>query len=202
MAYTMMSHYRRFEVKNNFIVRDSVLRESAECSLCSHGGSPSIINNIFEQSNGESILVDGGSPRLTNNQFLNLTGKGVIIDSKRLGTPVLSNNIFEMPGQDALVLLTGLEVRPGEVNFNKFSGNSRILIACDSKMYFTQNSIFSLISFIGNGCGGEYTFGPNFWGTNDIKAILQERITNKDKEFTLHIPTILTVPPMGVGMKN
>lgn len=202
IAFMQAAHYRRMEIGGMVRVSESIFREVGECALCLKGGSPSIINNVFEQALRESLWIDGGSPRITGNRFVNLSGKGIVVDPKMLGTPVISNNIFEMPGQDALVLLTGLEKTPGEVTFNRFSGNSTIRIACDSRVYFSQNSIFSLVAFMGNGCGGEYTFGPNYWGVNDVKTILQERILNKDREFTVKIPTVLTVPPFGAGRRN
>lgn len=202
IASAVMAHYRRLEIGNNFSIRDSVLREVGECSVCIHRGKAAIINNVFEQALRESIWIDGGSPRIADNKFLNLNGRGIVIDPKRLGSPSIVNNVFEMPSREALVLLTGLEEKGGDVTLNRFSGNSIIEIACDSQVHFSQNSIFSVISFIGNGCGGHYTFGPNYWGTQDVRTIMQERITNKDREFTVEIPTILTVPPMGVGRRE
>ncbi len=201
IASTMLSHYRRLEITNDVSIRDSVLREVGECAVCSSYGKPSVINNIFEQTLRQSILVEGGNPRIADNLFLNLSGQGIVVDPMRVGSPVIINNVFEMPGKDALVLLTGLETNPGEVQYNRFSGNSTIRIACDSQIKLSQNSILGLVAFIGNGCGGEYTFGPNFWGVNDVRTILQERILNKDREFTINIPTVLTVPPMGVGRR-
>lgn len=202
VAFGVFSNYRRLEIGNDVIIQDSTMREVGGCAVCMHGGSPSLFNDTFEQALRESVLVDGGSPKITDSQFSNLSGQGIVIDPKRLGTPLISHNIFEMPGQDALVLLTGLDVHPGIVSLNRFSGNSTIKIACDSKVNFDQNSIFSLITFIGNGCGGIYTFGANFWGTNDVATIMRERITNKDKRFTVNIPIVLTVPPLGVGKRD
>jgi hypothetical protein len=198
LAHVVMAHYRRFEIANNFSIRDSVFREVGECAVCINQGNVSLFNSTFEQALRESVWVEGGSPRITNNQFLNLSGGGVILDPQRFGKPVVSNNVFEMPEQDALVLLTGLDMEPGLVSLNKFSGNSTIKIACDSRIHFSQNIISGLISFTGN-CGGEYIFGPNFWGTNDARTILVERILNKGSEFKVSIPTLLTVPPPGVG---
>jgi hypothetical protein len=202
IASTMLSHYRRLEIANDVSVRDSVLREVGECAVCIKYGQPSVINNIFEQALRQSVWVEGGNPRIVDNLFSNLNGQGVVVDPMRLGSPVISNNVFEMPGREALVLLTGLETNPGEVQLNRFSGNSVLKIACDSQIKLSQNSILGQVSFIGNGCGGEYTFGPNFWSVNDVRTILQERILNKDKEFTIKIPTVLTVPPMGVGRRD
>jgi len=202
IASTMLSNYRRLEIKNDVIIRDSVLREVGECAICVRGGKVSIINNIFEQALRESVLIAGGNPRIADNLFLNLNGQGLVVDPLRIGSPQIINNVFEMPGKDALVLLTGLEKSPGEVRFNRFSGSSTIKIACDSQVKLSDNSILGMVSFIGNGCGGEYTFGPNFWGVNDVKTILQEKILNKDREFTIHIPTVLTVPPFGVGRRE
>lgn len=202
IASTMLSHYRRLEIANDVSIRDSVLREVGECAVCTKGGNPAIINNIFEQALRQSVWVEGGSPRIADNQFLNLSGQGVVIDPQRIGSPVVLNNVFEMPGKDALVLLAGLETNPGEVQFNRFSGNSTVRIACDSQIKLTQNSLLGQVSFIGSGCGSVYTFGPNYWGVNDVRTILQERILNKDKQFTINIPTVLTVPPMGVGRRG
>lgn len=199
IAFTNLAHYRRLEIGYDVTVRDSLLREAGECALCIRGGSPSVINNIFEQALRESILVEGGSPRITNNLLLNLNGNGIVIDPQIVGTPEIVNNVFEMPGRDALVLSSGLDREPGEVKLNKFSGNSVVRIACDSQIYFSQNSILGQVGFVGSGCGGEYTFGPNFWGVLDARTIMQERILNKDREFTVIIPTVLTVPPIGVG---
>jgi hypothetical protein len=201
IASALFANYRRLNIKNNVVVRDSILKESGECNLCISGGKPSVIDNQFEQSLRQSILVEGGSPRISNNLFVNLSGDGVVVDPQRVGTPEIVNNVFEMPGKTALILLSGLDIKPGIVQYNKFSGNSKIKIACDSQIKFSQNSILGLVDFIGSGCAGEYTFGPNYWGVNDAKTLLQERILNKGREFKVNLPVILTVPPLGVGRK-
>lgn len=200
-SHVTMSNYRRFEIRGNSVITDSEFDRVGECALCVNGGSVVISKNIFKESYRESIWVDSGSPRISDNVFINLKGKGVVLDPKQIGSPVISYNNFEMPTQDVLVILTGGERNPGDISYNNFSGNSVIKLACDSRIKISQNSILSIVSFIGSGCGGEYSFGPNFWGTMDARAVLQERITNKDRNFKVLIPTLLVNPPKEVGKR-
>jgi hypothetical protein len=201
ISNSKLSHYRRFEVGKNFLIQNSEFSEIGECALCVGRGDITISHNTFYDTYRESIWIEAASPRITDNQFLNLKGNGIIMDPKLIGVPDISYNEFEMPGREALVLLTGGERFPGTISFNKFSGNSIIKLSCDSKAKFSQNSIFSLVTFIGSGCGGKYSFGPNYWGTMDTRAILQERITNKDRNFDIDIPSLLPSPPKEVGRR-
>lgn len=198
----ILKNYRRLEIGKQVTVRDSVLSEIGECAICMSGGDPSIINNYFSDIHREAVWVYKSSPRITDNVFTNLSGEGIKIDPGRTGVPVISFNNFEMPDEFALDILSGGEVNSGVVSFNNFSGNSKIRIVCDSKIRITQNLLPSLIYFGGSGCGGTYTFGPNFWGSRDLKTVMSEQITNKDKKFRVFITSILDSPPKSAGTRT
>lgn len=198
----ILKNYRRLEIGKKVTVRDSVLSEIGECAICISGGEPSIINNNFSDIHREAVWVYKASPRITDNIFTNLSGEGIKIDPGRTGVGVISFNNFEMPDKFALDILTGGEINSGVVSFNKFSGNSKIRIACDSKMRITQNLIPSLIYFGGSGCGGAYTFGPNFWGSRNLKTVMSEQITNKDQKFQVKITSLLDLPPKLAGTRT
>lgn len=201
LAFASLSNYRRFEINSRFSVRDTVFSQIGECSLCLFSGTQTVVNNTFYDSFRESVWIDGGSPRITDNLFLNRKGSGVIVDPRKRGTPLISHNTFEMPEQDSLVVLSGDERRPGMVTFNIFAGNSTIKLPCDSKLRFSENNLLSVVTFIGSGCGGKFSFGTNYWGTMDSRAILNERITNKDRNFEIVIPSMLTSPPAEAGRR-
>ncbi len=199
MSGVKISDYRRMEIGQDVTIRESSMEQVGECAICISRGNPSIVNNVFGSTFRESIWVNKASPRITDNNFNNLVGDGIRIKTRRAGMPVISFNDFEMPGGVALDILDGDEPNSGVVSFNKFSGNSKIGIACDSKINFVQNQISSLIYFQGNGCGGNYTFGPNYWGSKNVKTVMMEQITNKDRKFNIKIMNILSTPPQQIG---
>ena len=135
------------------------------------------------------------------NLFLNLRGFGIIMDPKTIGKATISYNTFEMPGTP-LEIISGDEIEGGVVSFNKFSGNTLIVIPCDSKVNFFQNSILSLISFKRGSCTGDITIGPNYWGTIDYQALISERFIDKEKDFKVFIPTLLKTQPPVIGVRN
>lgn len=200
-ANVHFSNYRRFELLGSATVRDSQFEEIGECAVCIVNSTPSIINNVFGSTLRESIWVFKASPRITDNFFNNLVGDGIRVDPKKIGEPVISFNTFEVPGQVAIHILGGRENGSGVVSFNKFSGNSRIIIVCDSRIRFNQNEIYSLVEFDGAGCGGNYIFGPNIWTSNDINTILSEQITNEGEKFKVLIPSIMDSPPKLIGRR-
>lgn len=199
---TVLKNYRRLEIGKQVTVRDSIFSEIGECAICIRGGDPSVINNYFSDIHREAIWVYKASPRITDNLFTNLSGEGIKIDPKRNGVPVISFNTFEMPGKFAIDILSGGEINSGVISFNKLSGNSKINIACDSKIRITQNVLASLIYFGGSGCGGMYTFGPNYWPSRDLKTIMSEQITNKDRKFKVLITSLLDSPPKIAGVRR
>lgn len=194
------SNYRRFEVGSKLIIANSTLREAGECAICMGWGKTQINNNIFENSYRESIWVQKGSPTISNNLFQNLKGVGIRIDSKRLSSPQITNNVFEMPQHIALDIVSGGELKEGLIAENIFSGNSQIKIACDSKVKIRDNIILGSISFY-EGCGGGFTFGLNFWGTLDRSSIMNEKILNKNDKYRVDIPNVLLSPPKEAGRK-
>lgn len=201
LAFVNFSNYRRFEISGEVVLRNAVFNETGECSVCIKGGSPTIIDSFFGPSLRESIWIERASPRIANNLFNNLSGDGIRINTERRAAPYISHNTFEMPGRVVIDILNGGEIDGGVISFNIFSGNTVINIACDSKMKISENNLFSLISFKGSGCGGSYLIGANYWGIAELKTILSERITNKDKLFDVKISSILKSPPTGAGRR-
>lgn len=198
LSNVIASNYRRFEAGSGITIRDSTFKNIGECAICLNYGEPNIINNIFGDIFREAIWVSSSSPKIENNLFANLIGDGIRIDPQRIGAPKILHNTFEMPSHLAIDILTGDEQEAGIISNNKFSGNSRITLPCDSKITFLQNEILSFINFKTGSCAGSYTFSENYWGVDDIKIILSERI-NKEKQFQILIPQILKVAPQEVG---
>lgn len=196
----IFSNYRRFEIDGNLTIANSLFKDTGECALCINRSNPKIDNNTFENSLRESIWIDRGSPEITSNLFINLTGEGIVIDSKRLSSPQIMHNVFEMPQKTALNVLTGGQIQEGTIARNIFSGNSMIKMACDNKVRIRDNVILGLFTFT-TGCNGGFIFGPNFWGSNDPKIIMTEKILGKDGNFQIQIPTVLMAPPKEAGRK-
>lgn len=196
----VFSNYRRFEVDGDLVVANSIFKDIGECALCLNRSSPKIDNNTFETSLRESIWIDRGSPEITNNLFINLEGDGIVIDSRRLSIAKISHNVFEMPQGAAINILTGGQLQEGYIARNIFSGNSHIKMACDTKVKIRDNVILGLFTFT-TGCDGGYVFGPNFWGTNDSRIIMSDKILGKDANFQIQIPAILMQPPKEAGRK-
>jgi hypothetical protein len=192
------SNYRRFEIGKDILITNSSFKETGECALCINWGSPQIQNNTFENSYKESILVQRASPKISNNLFQNLKGEGIKIDSRRLSSPQITNNVFEMPQGVALDIISGGEIKEGLLARNIFSGSSQIKMACDSRIKIRENVILGSFSFYG-GCGGGFTFGPNFWGTLDPSIVMNEKILNKYDKFRIEIPNVLLSAPKEAG---
>lgn len=201
LSNARVSDYRRLEIGDNVVLSRNIFSQVGECAVCISSGSPTIAENVFEDALRESIWVERASPKISDNLFVNLSGEGIRINSNRVSSPLIIYNTFEMPDKVVLDILSGGEKDPGVISFNKFSGNTKINIACDSKIMFSQNEMLSVISFIAQGCGGSYIFGPNYWGVQDKSLVFSERITNKDKRFELLIPSILSSPPKGAGRR-
>lgn len=200
ISHTVFSGYRRFEVTGDLVLINSIFRSTGECSLCIRNGQPIINNNIFESSLRESVWVQRASPKIHNNLFINLTGDGIKVDPKKIGTPVITHNSFEMPQKTAINIISGNRIGEILIEKNIFSGNSLIEIACDANTKIRDNVILGSVSF-SNGCNSNFTFGPNFWGTNDPKSVMSEKILNKYDKFDILIPNILLSPPKESGRK-
>ncbi len=202
IAFNNLSNYRRMEIGSNVTVRDSHFNNIGECAVCVHFGSPSIINNTFENTNRESIYILKSSPRITDNLFINSKGAAIRIDSHRFASPIISYNTFETPQELTLDIQSGGEVKNGVVSFNYFAGNTIASLACDTNIRISQNIILGQVKFQSPGCGASYTFGPNFWDSADLKGILNNRIINIDQNFKVLIPSIIDNIPQGVGRRN
>ena len=196
----VFSNYRRFEAGSGLTISNSVFKNTGECSICVTRGTPKIENNTFESSLRESIWVQKASPEIHNNLFINLIGDGIKIDSRRLSVPQITNNVFEMPQGVAINFISGGQINESLIARNVFSGNSRIEIACDTKIKIRDNVILGSVSF-SNGCDSSFIFGPNFWGTPDPKIIMKEKILNKYDKFVIQIPNVLLSPPKEAGRK-
>lgn len=201
LSNVRMASYRRFEIGSDVVIRESNFDNVGECAICITSGRPTLVNNVFGGSLREHIWVSKASPRITDNIFAASKGAGVRIDPGRIGIPIISYNNFEMPESVAIEVLSGDELQGGVISFNMFSGGSIIKLTCDSRIKIAQNNILARISFGGSGCADSYTFGPNYWGTLDIKTILNERIINRSPGFEVLIPTALTSPPEQAGKR-
>lgn len=202
LSFVNISNYRRLEAGNGLVIRNSRLENVAECSICIEGGSPTVINNVFSSALREYLWIDGGSPRITDNLFNSSSGEGIRVDPQGVGAPTISHNSFEMPAKVVIDFLTGDEEVGGVVSFNKFIGGSKIKIPCDSKVKISENLLLSLIVFPIGSCAHTISFGPNFWGTDDLKAVLAERFINKDPSLVILIPSILKEPPKDIGVRR
>lgn len=196
-----ISDYRRFEVGEEVVIRDSIIGNTGECSVCITKGKPVILGNRFENSIRENIWVNFASPRITDNIFLNTIGEGIKIDTGEEGVPIISHNEFEMPGKTAIDIVSGGEEGSGVISFNRFSGGSTIRMACNTKITISENHLESRIFWRSGDCSGSYTFGPNFWQTSDKETIFRERMLNKEKDFQVLIPYILDKPSKEVGVR-
>lgn len=201
ISFLKASNYRRLEVGGDFVVRDSQFNNIGECAVCIVSGKGAIINNTFSQALREYIWVKGASPRITDNSFMKSTGAGIRVDPNRIGTPIILHNSFEMPDSLAIEILTGGELEGGVISNNTFSGNSKLKLTCDSKIQLIQNSIFGLVQFTQPGCANSYTFGPNYWGTDNKDTVLSDKVINSVSDFTVEIPMILKTPPNQVGRR-
>ena len=204
LSNVKMSNYRKFQIGDNVTIRDSEFRDVAECSLCMEYSSPTIFNNIFENSLREYIWLKGGSPKISDNLFMTSKGKGIIVDPQRIGTPSIYYNDFEMPESVAIEFLGGAEVNGGAISFNNFSGGSIIQIPCDSKVKLVQNLIRGVVKFSRSGnCVGDFTIGPNYWQTTDKKTILEGKIVGQEKGFNILLSAILKdTPQTKVGRRT
>lgn len=200
IANAIFSNYRRLESQGELVIFNSTFKDTGECSLCLYSGRPKIYSSNFENSLKESIWVSKASPKISNNLFINLVGEGIKIDSKKLSSPQITNNTFEMPQGIAINIISGGNIEEGLITGNIFAGNSQIKIACDSKVKIRDNVILGQVSF-STGCSGSYTFGPNFWGTPDTKIILKDKILNKYDKFAISMPNVLLSPPKEAGRR-
>lgn len=196
-----LSNYRRLEIGKDVTVRGSILTQVGECAVCIIGGSPSVINNTFADALREYIWIQKASPRITDNTFLPSSGSGIRIDPGVQGSPVIAHNSFEMPQRDAVDIIGGGERNGGVFSHNSFSGNSAIKLPCDSKIKFEGNNILGVVYFSTGGCSGSYTFGPNYWGTQDKDAILSSKITGREKGFSVFLPFVLKSPSPWAGRR-
>lgn len=202
LSNVKLSNYRRFELGKDVSVSDSLFSNTGECSICVTTGEPKIFKNRFERSLRESIWISQSSPEITDNLFMNLAGAGIRLDPKRFGQPTISYNTFEMPGFLALDVVSGGEDKGGIISNNFISGNSTIRLSCDTRLNISGNSILGQVSFKTGGCSGTYTFGSNYWGVPDLKTILSEKITHKEKTFQIAIPKFLDQPFSKVGIRT
>ncbi len=195
----VFSNYRRFEIGPDVFISDSIFRNSAECSLCIYYGKPKIISSIFENSLRQSIFIDRASPKISNNLFQNYIGEGIKLDARRLSTAMITNNNFEM-GQTVIDITSGGQLGEILIARNIFGGSSKIQIACDTKVRIRDNIILGQVGF-SNGCSGGFIFGPNYWSTTDIAAIMREKVVNKYNSYKIDVSNVLVMPPKEAGRK-
>ena len=152
----------------------------------------------------DHIFIIGASPKITDNIFFQPSpgGSAILLDPQVVGNPQISHNDFELLFQPAIKVVTGSEQRGGEVDFNNFGGNSLIEIPCDSKLKFSNNQIRGTVKMSHSGnCVGKLIFGPNYWFSIDKEVILKEKFMNKELQFIIEIPELLTkIPKSGRRM--
>ncbi len=203
LGHILASDYRRLEIGDSVTVRDSQFEKVVECAICANEGQPSIINNVFKSSLRQAILAVDSSPKITDNLFLNDTTVGVRVDPNRFGSPIISNNDFEMPTQTAVEFLTGDEDHGGVISFNRFEGGTKIKIPCDSKVNLVENDLQgALLTFQVGGCGETLMVGPNYWGTSNSATVLSERVVKTDQNLVVQVPTLLKSLPPHIGRRN
>lgn len=203
LSFVKMSNYRRLEVGDKVVVQDSEFKDVGECAVCLKYASPTISNNVFEHALREYIWVYGGRPKISDNLFMASSGKGIVVDPQIYGAPIIEHNDFEMPTQVALEFLNGGEEQGAIVSANNFAGASIIIIPCDTQAKFAQNQIKGIIRLTNEGsCIGSISFGPNYWSTQDIQAIIKEKIEGRPTNLRIIIPYVLSSPPQGVGRRT
>lgn len=203
LGHVKISNYRRLLIGDKVTIRDSVLSNSGECAVCIEYNSPTISNNIFSKNVRNYIWILGGSPKISDNLFQSSHGEGIVFDPKIVAMPIIYHNSFEMPDQVALHILSGNEEEGGIVAFNDFAGGNKILMPCDSKMKFIQNQMRGVIEFENSGnCNGTMIMGPNYWLSRDRNAIIREKFINKEANFQILLPSVLTSSPSTTGRRK
>ncbi|MDD2822890.1 MAG: right-handed parallel beta-helix repeat-containing protein [Candidatus Daviesbacteria bacterium] len=203
LSFVNISNYRKLLVGNNVIIRDSELTNSGECAICIEYANPTIVNNVFNKNLRNYIWVLGGSPKINDNLFQSSKGEGLVLDPKKIAVPLIYHNSFEMPSQVALHILSGDEDIGGMVAFNDFAGENKILLPCDSRMKFVQNLIRGGIEFANSGnCNGSMTIGPNYWQSTNRNSIIKEKFINKESNFQIILPSVLTSTPSTIGRRK
>lgn len=203
LSFVKISNYRQMTIGDNVTIRDSELTNSGECAVCIEYNSPTVANNVFSKNVRNYIWILGGSPKISDNLFGVSKGTGIIFDPKIIGMPIIYHNSFEMPEQIALKILSGDEDEGGVVAFNDFAGGSTILLPCNSKLKFIQNQIRGRIELANSGnCIGSLVMGPNYWLSSDRNAIIKEKFINKESNFQIILPSILTSTPSTTGRRK
>ena len=202
LSHVKMGNYRRFEVGDNVTIRDSEFTNVGECAVCTDYTSPSVINNVFQNSLRAYINVTGGNPKINDNLFLLSFGEGIVIDPRKLGAPLVYHNTFEMPQSVALRFLSGGKNSGGAVSLNIFAGGTTIVLPCDSRVKIIQNEIGGVIKLSSGSCVGSLTLDPNYWFSSDRQAILQEKIVGKEAQFKVLLPAVLFNSPNEVGRRT
>ncbi len=202
LSNVVASNYRRMEIGSDVTVRDSSFSHTGDCALCIDHGSPTIINSSFSDGVREYIWDFGGSPKIMDNAFSSSKGEGIVVDPDYDGAPLISHNDFEMPQNMATEFLTGDEKVGGVISYNNIVGGSQIKIPCDSKEQILENNIQGLISFPVGSCKHTITLGANYWGSTDPKTVLGAHILKGDSNLTVLIPSVLSSPPQGAGIRH
>lgn len=207
ISYAQMGNYRRFLVGSDVTIRDSNFSHIVECAICIEFASPTVISNTFEGSLRQHIFILAGSPKVAYNLFKNSAcvdfcsdyatpGSGIVINPLGEGSPVIEYNDFEMGGKVAVDLLSGSEDEPGLIQSNKFLGGTIIEIPCNTRMRIVDNQVKGWIRFKHSGnCLGKFYLEPNYFWTEDPGVVLRENILDKEPQFELLIPTVLSSPP-------
>ncbi len=200
IANTKLSNYRRLEV-GNVTIRNSAFSDIGECAVCTTRANPNILHNTFNNSLRDYIWIEQGSPVVKGNIFLPAKANGVVIDPKRLGSPKILNNEFQLPGKSSVYFLSGNEKNGGIVSNNLFAAGD-ITIPCDSRVKISQNHIKSNLQFIKSGnCVGEIKIGLNYWEIESPEEVTRVKVIGTEKQFKVVIEGVLPKPPLNIGVK-
>ncbi len=201
LSNVKLASFRRLEIGPNVIISESSISDSGECGVCILRGKPQVLNSIFNGTLRNYIWVERASPLISGNTFLPTKGNGVVVNPKRFGSPKILNNKFQLPGYSGVYFLEGGEKKGGEITSNFFAAGD-ITIPCDSKVSVTQNHIKSNLRFLKSGnCVGSITIGENYWEVDSPEKIVNERVIEKELDFTVNIKEVLKSPPKNAGEK-
>lgn len=202
LSNVSLSSFRRLEIGPNVIVADSFMSDIGECGVCIERGRPQVLNNIFNGTLRDYIWVNKASPLISGNNFLPTRGNGIVVDPKRLGSPKILKNEFQLPEYSSVLFLTGAEKTGATVENNLFAAGD-ITIPCDSRINLRNNHIKSNLRFLKSGnCVGEFKVGANYWEMNSEENIIQEKIIDKEPEFQIFLKDVLKNPPGDIDTAN
>lgn len=188
------SNYRRLEIGQNVLIKNSNFNFTGECAVCISRGTPTIEHNTFR--NGKRFFIDIGlaSPYIKGNNFFESEGDGIIYDAIDQSEVKLVENTFQIPGKKAVIV--GSNNIGGRILQNLFNQGD-IEIPCYSKIRIESNYLKNKIIFRNSeSCKGEFIIGENFWDTLDIDSVINTKFIGQTQNFRVIVPSILMKSPL------